>query len=103
MECIECTYEVVLSGLRVSNDDKHFVVDVLVWNWIAFCVPGRLGHERVIVHLKLSVCLSDNDHGLRVRIDILRPGSNGNKLNVVVDSQNLATSLRFYVLFGDVL
>lgn len=103
LKCIECTYEVVLSGLCVSNDDKHFVVDVLVWNRIAFCVPGRLGHERVIVDLKLSICLSDNNHWLGVRINILRPGSNGNKLNVVVNSQNLAASLRFYVLFRNVL
>tara|TARA_B110001450_G_C17551111_1_gene452703 strand:- start:321 stop:806 length:486 start_codon:yes stop_codon:yes gene_type:complete len=53
--------------------------------------------------LELALLLAHYDHWLGCLIDILWLGSDGNELNVVVDSQNLATSLCFDVLLSNVL
>lgn len=92
-----------MSRLCVPHDHEHLVVHILVWNGVAVLVPRRDSDERVILHLELAVGLPHDDHGLCVGIDLLWLRANGDKLDIIVDSQDLASRLRLDVLLGDVL
>lgn len=50
----------------------------------------------------LTIRLPDNYHWLGCIVDVLWLCSYGNKFHIIVHSQNLSSSLGFYVLFGDV-
>lgn len=100
---IKLVIEIILSRLCVSDDHKHFVVDVLVWYRIAFFIPRGLSDYCVILNLELSFALPNDDHGLGGLIDLFRLSPYADKLDIIVDSQYLTASLSFYILLGDVL
>ena len=100
---IELVVEVVLSRLGVSDNDKHFVVYVLVWYRVAFFIARCLGNNCVILDLEATILLLHNDHRLGIFIDLFRLCPDGDKLNIIVDPENLTTSLGLNILLGNVL
>jgi len=97
------TYEVVLCTLGVSHDHKHFVVNVFVCNRVTIRISGSHSHQSIVLNLECPVVLLDDNHWLCVLIDVCRPGPDRNKLDIVVDPENLASCLSLDVFLGNVL
>jgi len=114
------TYQIILSRLGVSNNNKHFVIHVFVWDGVAVAVSRCVRHDRIVLNLelayKLSECLvlprsvlvltillSYNDHGLGCFINVFWLCPNGHKFNIITNSQNFTTSLSFDVFLGNIL
>ena len=97
------TYEIVLCGLRVSNHDEHFVVDVFVSDGLAILVSRSPRHYSVILDLEAAILLADDNHGLRVSVQVLRLRADGDEFNIVLNPQYLAPCLCFYILLRNVL
>ena len=101
--CFKNTYQIILSWFCVSNNDKHLIVDILIWNRVSFRISWCFGNKRIIKYLKLTTGLSDDNHRFGISINVLWSCSYRHKLNIIVDSQDLASSLRLDVLLGNVL
>ena len=96
------TYQIILCRLCVADNDKHFVVDVLVGDWLAVLVSWRLLDEGIVLDLEASVLLADDDHGLRLGVDFGGLRFDRDEFDVIFDSENLSASLGLYVFLGDV-
>ena len=57
--------------------------------------------KRVVLHEELPVLLVYDDQGLRIRAVLRSRGGTGDELDVVADTDDLATGVGFDVTLGD--
>jgi hypothetical protein len=100
---IKLVIKVVLGRFSVSYNHKHFIVDILIWNRISLFISWSFCNKSIILYLKLSFLLFDNDHRLCILVDLLRFCPDRNEFDIIIDSQYLSTSLCLDILFGNIL
>jgi hypothetical protein len=95
--------EVILGRFGVSDNHKHFVVHVLVWNCISFLISRGLSDNSIVLNLELPVVLPHDNHRFCCLINFFRLSPDGHKLNIVIDSENFSASLSFDIFLGNIL
>lgn len=95
--------QVVLCRFRVPDHHEHFIVHIFVWDWITLGVSRSLCHQCIVLYRELTVRLPHNDHGFRFGIKVFRLRADGDELDIIVDSEDLSSSLCFDVLLRYVL
>ena len=47
------TYQIILCRFCISNNNKHLVVDILIWNRIAIAISRGVCYDGVVFDLEL--------------------------------------------------
>lgn len=99
---IQFIIQIILCGLSIANNHKHFIVNILIRDRLAVLVPWCLLDQCVVLDLEAAVWLAHDDHRLGLGVDIVRFSANWDEFDVILHSQDFASSLGFDIFLGDV-